>query len=189
MTALERCLAALVARLEEMKFPYMVIGGLANAVWGVPRATLDVDVTVWAEEERWSQLLAGLEGQFVPLVADALAFARETRVLPVQFGEGVRVDLILALLPFEREAIHRAVAVSMAGTSVRVATAEDLILMKLISRRPRDEEDVRGILARRRGELDFAYLQPRVEELARLLEQPEFLTRWRELVHTPGEES
>lgn len=70
----------------------------------------------------------------------------------------MRVDLILGLLPFEREAIDRAVAVRLAGTVVRVATPEDLILMKLVSRRPRDEEDIRGILRQRRAQLDFDYL-------------------------------
>ncbi len=104
----------------------MIIGGLANAVWGVPRATLDVDVTVWADEERWPQLLAGLAREFVPMAADPLAFARRTRVFSLQSGQGVQM-----------------------------ATADDLIVMKLVPRRPRDAEDVRGILWRRRGELDL----------------------------------
>lgn len=122
-------------------------------------------------------MLAGLAGEFAPVVENPLDFVRDTQVLPLHSEEGVRVDLILGLLPFEREAITRAVAVPMAGTVVRVATAEDLLFTKLISQRLRDDEDVRHILARRSGELDLGYLQPRVEELARRLEQPELLAR------------
>ena len=47
MTAQEDALAQLAALLEDTRVPYMVIGGLANIVWGEPRATLDIDVTVW----------------------------------------------------------------------------------------------------------------------------------------------
>jgi len=35
--------------LESLKIDYMVVGGIANAVWGEPRATIDVDVTVVVE--------------------------------------------------------------------------------------------------------------------------------------------
>jgi len=85
----------------------------------------------------------------------------------------VRLDLIFGQLPFERDAIQRAVVRNLAGVTIRFCTAEDLVLLKLVSMRHRDREDVRGILETRRTTLDRAYLDPRVEELADLLERPE----------------
>ena len=45
MTPLERALIALARRLSEINVSYMLVGGMANAIWGEPRATLDIDVT------------------------------------------------------------------------------------------------------------------------------------------------
>ena len=47
MTLQEQALVTICHVLEGGGIPYMVIGGLANAVWGEPRATLDIDITVW----------------------------------------------------------------------------------------------------------------------------------------------
>jgi hypothetical protein len=41
MTALERALLELDRTLANNSIPYMIIGGMANAVWGEPRATLE----------------------------------------------------------------------------------------------------------------------------------------------------
>lgn len=37
--------------LESLQIDYAIVGGIANAIWGEPRATIDVDVTVSANEE------------------------------------------------------------------------------------------------------------------------------------------
>ncbi len=51
--------------------------------------------------------------------------------------------------------------------------------MKVISDRERDLEDARGVLTRRAAQLDFAYLDPRVSELAQVTERPGIEARWR----------
>jgi hypothetical protein len=58
-------------------------------------------------------------------------------------------------------------------------TPEDLILMKIISERPRDIGDAEAIVRRRIAELDLAYLEPRIRELAAALESDAILERWR----------
>ena len=57
-------------------------------------------------------------------------------------------------------------------------TPEDLILLKIVSERERDRADVRGIARRQKGRLDLDYLEPRVRELAELLERPGIGTLW-----------
>jgi predicted nucleotidyltransferase len=61
-------------------------------------------------------------------------------------SSGLRVDFILSFTPYEREAIARAVPVTLGGSTVRFATAEDLIVHKVLAGRPRDLEDVKGVL-------------------------------------------
>jgi hypothetical protein len=178
VTPQERGLLELADTLENFGVPYMVIGGLAAAVWGEPRATLDIDVTVWVPDPGIPSLLTMLAARFDVLVAEPAAFAARTRVVPLRTRDGVRVDLILGLLSFEEEAIRRARPVPVAGRAIRFCTPEDLILHKIISSRERDLADARAVALRRGASLDLAYLEPRVAELAALLEQPEIADRW-----------
>lgn len=178
MTALDRAISAITQVLESLHVEYAIVGGIANAVWGEPRATVDVDVTVSVENDALPQTVESIAKHFRAPVADTAAFVQQTRVLPLDTDEGVRIDVIFALLPFEIDAIRRARSVSLGGRTVAVATPEDLILMKIISDRARDLADAEGLVRRRLQTLDRAYLEPRVRELATLLEREEILQRW-----------
>ena len=156
----------------------MVIGGLASAVWGNPRATLDIDVTIWVVDEHIQRNISILEKKFACMVEDPISFVSETRVLPVKTIENLRIDIIFGKLPFEKKAIDRAVEVEVGDTSVMFCTAEDLILFKIISERPKDKEDVRNILRFQNKKLDFEYLEPRITELSDLLDRPDILQHW-----------
>jgi hypothetical protein len=178
MTSQEQTVVDTSRFLRESGVPYMVVGGLANAVWGEPRATLDVDITVWVADTAIPSFVESIPGQLQLLVDDPVDFIAQTRVLPLRSDIGVRVDMIFGLLPFEEEAIRRSVSIDIGGETVSFCTAEDLILMKIISDRERDLNDARGILARRFDRLDFGYLDPRISELARLTDRPEIQKTW-----------
>lgn len=92
---------------------------------------------------------------------------RETFVLPtVQESTGIRVDLIFSTTPYEAQAIEHAVQVRIGGATVPFASAEDLILHKLFAGRPRDVEDVRGVLRRKGANLDWSYVEKWAREFA-----------------------
>jgi len=151
---------------------YMVVGGQAVLLHGEARLTKDVDVTLAAGLEHLEKVVslaraAGLE----PLV-DPESFTRRTLVLPCQDRQtGLRVDFILSFSPYERQAIDRARLVTMGRTAVRFATAEDLVIHKMIAGRPRDVEDVKGVLRKNPG-LDRDYVS-------------EWLKRFEEVVGRP----
>jgi hypothetical protein len=178
VTEQEHALVGIARSLDELAVPYAVIGGLANAVWGEPRSTLDVDVAVRVEERRLAKVIGQLAGRFHSLAPDPRGFVARTSVLPLRSSGGVRIDVIFARLPFEEEVIRRAVPIEMSAAAVRFCTAEDLILMKVASERPRDLDDARGVALRRMRELDLAYLEPRLGELSELLERPDIMARW-----------
>jgi hypothetical protein len=179
MTSLDRAVVQIATALESMGIDYMIVGGIANAVWGEPRATIDVDVTVAVENPDMPAAIAGLGRSFSVAVPDPDAFVRRTRVLPLDTPDGIRIDVIFALLSFERDAVHRAATVALAERNVRVVTPEDLILMKIISERPRDQADAEALIRRRANILDRAYLEPRIKEFADSLERPQILAQWR----------
>lgn len=140
MTTQEDALARVTAFLERVDVPYMVIDGIANLVWGEARATVDIDITVLVPPDDVQDFIDAVSHEYQMLVEAPWRFVTDTRVLPVSDPSGVRIDLVFGLLPFEEEAVRRAASVHAAGRSIRVCTPEDLILMKIISERPRDLE-------------------------------------------------
>lgn len=108
------------------------------------RFTTDLDLLVEWDEGLPAALMDA--GYSVRLVADADS---SPHLLMLQDGSE-RIDLIVAVVPYQRTAIER-------GRPSRVLTAEDVIIHKLIAGRPRDRDDIRSILAAD-TELDEAYL-------------------------------
>jgi hypothetical protein len=182
VTDLEQVLAEVARALDAAGVPYMVIGGMANAIWGKPRGTLDVDITVGLSADDVPRLLAILGEQVANAPPDPGAFARDTGVLPFTHRRGPRVELMLAFVSYAHEALARAVTIAIGGVPVKFCTPEDLILHKIISSRERDRSDVAALIALRRETLDRTYLDPHVHELAWLLEDPSIEERYAALL-------
>ena len=180
MSELDQALTALSSWLAGNGIAHMVIGGFAVTVWGEPRFTRDLDVTVSVPAERLSESVHLIASQFPSLASDPVKFVTETRVLPIMV-ESVPVDLIFAALPYEEEAIARARPIKLKSGTVPVCAPEDLILHKIVSHRARDREDIEGVFRYRHAELDYEYLDPRVEELADALSDRSMLDWYRGL--------
>jgi hypothetical protein len=168
MSGLDDALITLTSWLNRERIPYMVIGGFAVTIWGEPRFTRDLDVTISVEPDRLASFVERVGSEFTSLVSDPALFVAQTRVFPLMV-QSVPVDLVFASLPYEEDAIRRARSVSLSKGEVRICSPEDLILHKIVSPRPRDHEDIEGVFRYRHLELDYAYLDPRVEELAEAL--------------------
>jgi len=180
MSNLDDALVVLALWLDRHHIPYMVIGGFAVTIWGEPRVTRDLDVTISVPAEEISKTVELVRSEFTVLVTDALKFVSETRVLPMVAAD-VPVDLIFAALPYEDDAIARAKIIQLKNGAVRICSPEDLVLHKIVSPRSRDREDIEGILRYRHSELDYHYLDPRVEEVADALADRTMLEWYRAL--------
>ncbi len=69
--------------------------------------------------------------------------------------------------------------------TLRGGAAEDLIIHKIISERPRDREDVEGVFRRQGSSLDFACLDRIVHELGKALirsDMVDFYQAWKRSV-------
>jgi hypothetical protein len=62
--------------------------------------------------------------------------------------------------------------VKVGRLSVPVATAEDLIIMKAIANRPKDQIDIQGILESC-SKLDYAHIRKHARDFADMLDAPE----------------
>lgn len=179
MTRLEAALLEVVAVLDELGIPYMLIGGLAVAQWEEPRSTLDIDIAIWVEPDRMDKTAVLLCSRLTPKPADPATFVRETHVLPALTSNGIPVDIVFASWPVEREAITGAVERTVAGRIVRVVPLEYLLLLKFTSEREKDTSDARGLARRHRGRFDTVWLDKHLAEIAEALGQPAILDRYR----------
>ncbi len=160
-----RALERLVFVLNDRRTDYALIGGLGVAVRGPIRATRDIDMIVRVPQIELPRLLDAVAEQgFRVDLYDALRSWREGHLLEFAFG-AVRVDWIKAVLPVFEQILDRARWEDLSGTKIRVADAEGLLLLKLIAFRPRDQEDIRGILAANPGAIDLDRLRRQWGEL------------------------
>lgn len=156
----EELLKQLALALDKAALPYMIFGGQAVLLYGEPRITRDIDVTLGVDTSRAPALRRAIEDlQWRVLVDDVEDFLRQTFVLPViDPKSNIRVDFVFSLTEYERQAIDRGKIVSLGGTDVRFVSLEDLIVMKIIAGRPRDLEDVTGVIRRNPG-FDRAHVE------------------------------
>ena len=167
--------------LEQHNIRYLVIGGVANAVWGRPRATRDADLKVLIGERSIDEFVVLVEMRFKCRVPNPTGFARQTYVVPIYAGNQITVDLVLGFLPYEELAAERAVTVEYLGVTFSTCTAEDLIIHKAISERERDWDDIVGVLARQGDRLDQDYIVRWLAQFAQALERPELIQRYQDI--------
>ena len=149
----EELLGKIGRELDTIGIPYMVIGGQAVLLYGEPRLTRDIDVTLGVGAEECGRVIeAASRLDLEPIPSDAEAFIRETMVLPaLHEASGIRVDFIFSRSSFEQEAIARARRVFVGGAEVAFSSLEDLVIHKIVAGRPRDMEDARIVLAKNPG--------------------------------------
>ncbi len=177
----QELLKKLAKALDAANFPYMLIGGQAVLLYGEPRLTKDVDVTLGTEPNRLPELMKVVQklGWNV-LVNNPQDFVRKTMVLPVIDPETtIRVDFIFSFTDYERQAMQRAQAVKMDDVPVCFASAEDLIIHKIVAGRAKDLEDVKNILIKNPG-IDRNYILHWLKQFEMSLNQP-FTDQFRKL--------
>lgn len=152
---------------------WYLFGAQAVIIWGRPRLTADVDVTVRLIPEDADRLVAAMEkAGFRLRVSRAGDFVERTRVLPfVHAPTNLLLDVVLAGPGLEEMFLGRAITVDIGGVSVPVISPEDLIVTKVLAGRPKDLEDVHGVLLERLDRLDLATIRQTLDLLEGALSQ------------------
>ena len=134
---------------------WYVFGAQALRLWGAPRQTLDIDVTVAMDLAELPTLIDTLAAHgFAAKPEDPVAFATRFFVVPLMHQGGTPVDLILAGTPFETDAFAHALEAELHGVRVPVVSPEDLVIYKITSERQRDHEDAASVVRRQAERLD-----------------------------------
>lgn len=168
-------LDALRRALDDVGAPSMIIGGVAVIALGVPRLTVDIDATVSAQALDIERLADALDRQAIrPRIPDAVAFARTRQVfLGIHQPSDTPVDVSLAWLPFEDEALAASTICDYAGVFVRIPRPEDLLIYKMIASRPRDLQDAEGLLVLHGATMNLDRVRSVVAQFAGVLDDQE----------------
>jgi hypothetical protein len=177
LRALGGVLAALGAR-------WYVFGAQAVLVWGRPRLTGDVDVTVFLDPEDPEAFVAAMApAGFAPRVPDVRDFVARTRVVPfTHVASGLALDVVLGGPGLEEEFLRTARRVDLGGVTVPVIGPEELIVTKVLAGRAKDLEDVRGILVAQAGALDLGRVRALLRAVEAALDRADLLAGFEELV-------
>jgi hypothetical protein len=144
MPSIDRELKALVEKLNARGIPHALCGGLAMAVHGFPRATLDID-------------LVALLGSAADIEKTARELGFTLRAAPMNFADGrvtiTRISktspqnedvLPLDILTFDAsiETGVETEEIEWNGVKLRVVSRKDLIKLKQLRNNQQDQADI-----------------------------------------------
>ena len=174
-TSIERVLAELSTILDGLGIRYAVGGSVASSLYGEPRTTNDIDVSMDLRLTDIRPLLKALDaGWFVEPAAVERATAHNDMFQLLHEPTMFTVDVYVAELndPLDRTGLERRRVVALAdGSKVWFASPEDVVLRKLDWWRrsggvlTRQLRDVRAILRWQSTRLDLATLRREAEAM------------------------
>lgn len=155
----------------------MIIGGVAVIALGHSRATTDIDATLRIPAQRLAALVERFaDNGIVPRISNAVEFAQTRHVLLMRHRDTqIDIDVTVALLPFEEEAIAHRQSVDFAGVPIAIPRPEDLVIYKMVAGRPQDMQDAEALLLRYRDQMSLARVRRIVGEFAEVVERPELV--------------
>ena len=118
---IEKLIKKIAKQLDKEEIPYMIIGGQAVLLYGTPRLTRDIDITLGIDTDKFlliEKLCKRLKLKMLP--KNLKSFARDTKVLPAEEKKlRMRAGFIFSFTPYGKQAIKKAKKVLMDGYSVK----------------------------------------------------------------------
>src|SRR5678815_747272 len=141
-------------KLDSLGVTWLVGGSVASSILGEPRATADVDLVADLRSRHVSPLFAALVDTYY-IDEDATRAAVRTRGAfnVIQLASMTKVDIYCSPdEPLGREELERRIFIEVEGQRVPCASAEDIILQKLLwfvaggGVSDRQWRDIRGVV-------------------------------------------
>ena len=143
-------LRSLIIRLNRDEIPYALCGGLSLAVYGIPRATLDIDLLIPEESldlirPLVSELGYQIEAGWMNLAGGDIRIFRVTKI-DSKDDDRLPLDLILVTLPVETAWATRE-KTRWEGEDLWVVSREGLMTMKSLRGSGQDQDDLKKLKA------------------------------------------
>ena len=164
MTA-DEAAVAVIDVLDHAAIPFMIVGSLASNFHGIPRATRDADFLIRLGSASISDLAAALPDdlRLEPQAAFEAVTGTTRYLVTLQQSPFVCELFLCSHDPHDTARFERRERVRVLSREVFMATAEDMIVTKLLwamrANRAKDRDDVRNIIAVRGADLDWNYIE------------------------------
>jgi hypothetical protein len=161
---------AFAAFAKRAKLRWYLFGAQAVALYGVQRTTADIDITLDLGNRSFEDIQRGLaRAGFTPRFTDP-DFAAMTHVFPVRHdATEMPFDLVVAGAGLEQRFLDGVRLHAIGRRQIPVIAPEHLIATKVLAQRPKDLEDVRGLL--RVATIDHAKVTALLDLIEEALDQ------------------
>ena len=170
-------LAALAPVIDRRGVRWYVFGAQAVMVYGQPRLSDDVDVTVEVAPVDLRALVDdAVAAGFAEELPDDDEFLAVTRVVPLRHrATNIPVDMVLAGPGLEELFLDRAAPCDLGGVTVPVIAPEHLVVTKILAGRDKDRSDALSVLLRQGDTLDLGEIRSLLTDLEQALGQSDLL--------------
>lgn len=174
----EAVLADLERAFAEAGARWYLFGAQAAILYGRPRLTQDIDVTVEFPLEKAAELRSLLARHHLEVRAGITEpFVQTTRTLPLEhLPSHTAVDLVFAGAGLESVFLDRARQLALGALEVPVISPEDLLITKILAGRPKDLEDVETVLRANENRLDLDHVRYWLDLLEQALDRRDLLS-------------
>ena len=170
----------LAEAFERGGIEYAIGGAIAYGFWGVPRATVDIDVNVFVEDEQMGRVVEVLVELGASVSLDQARTEADTQGMFQALWGIYRIDLFTPSIPFSWEAMRTRMRVRALGRAAWILSAESTAVFKLLFFRPKDVIDLQRLVATMGTKLDASYVRAHIVEM--MGEDDERTKRWDEIV-------
>jgi len=163
--------------------PGVIIGGVAASVLGRPRLTRDIDALVMIPDADWPAVMS-LAANFGIVARDLPASEPASRspLLRLRHAPSdIDIDLALGGLSFEIQVLRLCQIQEVGGLRLRLPRVEDLLVMKAFAHRPKDLEDIDGLLTVHPG-VDLEFVRQWLGEFSIAVNTPALLDDFEKVV-------
>ncbi|HKA05716.1 MAG TPA: hypothetical protein VKD71_00570 [Gemmataceae bacterium] len=160
----EQAVRTIIEKCTDLGIPFMIVGSLSSNYHGIERSTKDADFVVELKPDQLRSLADQLKPTFQlnpqPIFESVTL---TTRYIFTVANLDYEIELfVLSDDPHDQERFRRRIRVDVYGRNGWVATAEDVIVMKLrwyhVNPRSKDWDDVRNVIAVQQNRLDWDYI-------------------------------
>ena len=145
---------------KDNNIDYCVIGGLAMLLHSGRASTVDIDFYVLANELKVLSSIFKKQGLSVQKAGD---YQLKAKV------DDVPIDILLADHYVGKDVVTRSVEKKLGNHFVRVATPEDLIIIKSLADRSIDRRDIEELRELFGNKLDEKYIAKKLKQLRKKL--------------------
>ncbi|MGO8838163.1 MAG: hypothetical protein ACLQAH_00975 [Limisphaerales bacterium] len=152
-------------RLNRLNLTYYLTGSMARNYWGIPRTTHDLDFVLQLPPAAVAKIVSAFSPDyFMDEASVHAAYQPPHQFNAIDTRSALKVDFSLPKpSSYDKEMLRRRLEVKLFGEPAWIATAEDVILHKLVWNRITPSErqlgDAAGVVAVQRATLDEGYLK------------------------------